>query len=245
MLQVPGKRRSKVNPVPDAAERYRLFRFTIRHLILVTLVVAIAVAMSLSRDRKFAMIRAAKIGAPVHESYGSFSNKTADIKNIAVLHGSFKPNDWLVNATLLEVRAGQAHEINTLGISDSRIRIYLDPPMRGGLGAKWVSQLIEIINPKTYPMEICLALGVRETANGRIVLIGSNGSSRCGGSFRERTISIPDTYCSSYTGTVNSGREYIIYAEGDTEIVMSQDMTLSEFSKQNTGNYLVVTAQLR
>ena len=208
-----------------------------------TLVVAIAVAMSLSRDRKCAMIRPAEIGDPVHESYSSFSNKTADIKNIAVLYGSFKPNDWLVNATLLEVRAGQAHEINTLGASDSGI--YLDPPMRGGLLAKWVWQLIEIINPKTYPMEICLALGARQTANGRIVRIGSNGSSRWGGSFRERTISIPDTYCSSYAGAVNSGREYIIYAEGDTEIVMSQDMTLSEFSKQNTGNYLVVTAQLR
>ncbi len=209
---------------------------------LVILVVAIAVAMSLSRDRKFAVIRTAKVGAPVHENYGSFSNKTAYIKNIAVIHGSFKPNDWLVNATLLEVRAGQAHETNTLGISDSMM--YLDPPMRGGLVAKWVSHLIEIIKPKTYPMEICLALGVRETANGRIVLIGSNGSSRCGGSFRERTISIPDTYCSSYSGAVNSGREYIIYVEGDTEIVMAQDMTLSEFSKQNIGNYLVVTAQL-
>ena len=209
---------------------------------LVSLVAAIAVAMSLSRDRKFAVIRTPKVGAPVHESYGSFSNKTADIKNIAILHGSFKPNDWLVNARLLEVRAGQAHEINTLGISDSRI--YLDPPMRRGLVAKWVSRLIEIINRKTYPMEICLALGVRETANGRIVLIGSNGSSRCVGSFRERTISIPDTYCSSYSGAVNSGREYIIYVEGDTEIVMAQHMTLSEFSKQNTGNYLVVTAQL-
>ena len=46
------------------------------------------------------------------------------------------------------------------------------------------------------------------------------------------------------TGSITPGREYIIYAEGDVKIIMNQHMTVTEFAQKNTGNYLVVTAQL-
>jgi hypothetical protein len=45
-------------------------------------------------------------------------------------------------------------------------------------------------------------------------------------------------------GTITPGRPHIIYVEGDRQIVVDGKMTVEEFARANSGNYLVVTVEV-
>jgi hypothetical protein len=46
-------------------------------------------------------------------------------------------------------------------------------------------------------------------------------------------------------GTITPGRPHIVYVEGDQKINVDGAMSVGEFAKANTGNYLVVTVEVQ
>jgi hypothetical protein len=45
-------------------------------------------------------------------------------------------------------------------------------------------------------------------------------------------------------GSLNSGKQYIAFVEGDREFTVDREMGLEEFARKNKGNYLVITVQI-
>ncbi len=48
----------------------------------------------------------------------------------------------------------------------------------------------------------------------------------------------------TYLGKLDLDQEYLVYVRGDSEFRADREMTMTEFSKTNPGNYLVVTVKL-
>jgi hypothetical protein len=199
------------------------FRFTLKQLFLAIVVVAALLGIWAGWIRKVAIIRPATRDDPVRERYFGIDDEEAQVRNFAVVKGTFTKSTWL-SSSLYAVQGDQVQEINgfTVGRSPNQI------------GA-----------PPWQTMTITLALGSWDTRRGRIVQLGSVGHSRGSGASGEWPVKFSSTFSDTFSGSITPGREYIVYAEGDTKIDMGREMTLAEFARKNRGNYLVVTAQLR
>ncbi len=200
----------------------RRFRFTLKQLSIAVAVVAVVLAIWVGLLRKVVTIRPARGDDPVRERYFGIDDDNAEIRNIAVARGTFTKSTWL-SASLTAVQGGQSQEINGFTVGRS---------------------LSQIGSPPWQTLNIILALGSRDTPNGRAVQLGSVGHSSGGGAGGEWPIGFQTDFSETFTGSITPGRDYIIYAEGDTKIDMNPQMTISEFAQKNLGNYLVVTAQL-
>jgi len=198
------------------------FRFTLKQLSIAVALVAVLLGNWVGFIRKAVTIRPARGDDEIRESYFGIDGEDAEIRNIAVAKGTFTKSTRL-SASLIAVQGGQSREINgfTVGRTPNEI---------GSLPWKTLT--------------ITLALGSRDTPNGRVVQRGSVGHSRGGGAGSEWPITFASNFSNTFADSITPDREYIIYAEGDAKIDLSPSMTVAEFAKANAGNYLVVTAQL-
>lgn len=173
--------------------------------------------------RKVVAVRPARSEDHVYERYLGISHDNASVRNIAVVKGTFTRNTWL-NVRLIAVHSGQCQTVNALTVGRT-------PHEVGSL--PWRT------------MKITLALGEWDTADARVIQVGSAGQTRGGGSAGEYPVDITTSFAETFTGSIWPGRECIIHAEGDTKIEMNGAMTVQDFTQRHTGNYLVVTAQLQ
>jgi hypothetical protein len=208
---------------PQASPERHGFRFTLKQLSIAIAVIALVLTVWVGLIRKDVTIRPARSGDPIRERYFGFDREDIEIRNVAVVNGTFTKSTWLT-ASLIAVQGGRVEEINgfTVGRSPNQIG-----------------------SPSWQTVTITLALGSRDTPNGRVVQLGSVGHSRGSGAGGEWLITFPSDFSETFAGSIRPGRDYIIYAEGDTKIDITPQMTITEFVKRNQGNYLVVTAQLK
>lgn len=204
------------------ASTSRRRRFTLKLLMLAIAVAAILPALWVSLSRNVLNVRAATASDPVQEWYFALDAQDAHIRNVAVVRGAFTTNTRL-SVSLFAVQSGTITEV-------SQFTLMRSP-----------NQLFGRIRER---LTIYLALGSWDSANGRITQLGSAGQSRAGGWRSELPISIPNKYCDSFRGSITPGRTYLIYAEGNTQIQLDAHLTIEEFSKRHSGDYLVVTARL-
>ena len=199
------------------------FRFTVRQLLLAVLVAAVLLGFWIGCVRKIVAVRRVRNDDRVYERYFGIDRDATEIRNIAVVEGTFTKGTWL-SASLFLIRSGKTQDVAALTIGRTTSSIG---------------------SPIWREMKITLALGQWNTTAGQITQLGSAGQTRGYGSDSDLPVNIPASFTNAWTGSISPGREYIIYAEGDTAIQMEPSMTLEEFAQTNIGNYLVVTAQLR
>lgn len=144
-------------------------------------------------------------------------------RNIAVATGTFTLGTR-ISAALYHVHAGHFEEINSFAVGRSPNQ----------LGA-----------PYWVDMKITLALGDRETPEGRVTQLGSAGHSRGGGRGGEVTHDVVASAARLLPGRFASGTKRIVYVEGDSGFNAGPAMSVEEFAGQNKGNYLVVEMELR
>ena len=167
-------------------------------------------------------VRPARDDDIVQERYAGIGSPDAEIRNIAVVRGMFTDDMWLAFG-LRVVEHGRVHVVNEVSAGRSPTPIGAPP---------WES------------MVLTLALGSWDTPAGRMTHIGCVGQSRCSTGTGARAATISRQYSYRFSGTIVRGRKYIIHVEGDAPITMPKAATLADFARVNTGNFLVVTAEL-
>lgn len=171
-------------------------------------------------------VRAATATERTYERYFGIDSYEEDVvatfRNIAVVTGTFTLGTWM-SASLYHVNRGDVQEINAFTVGRSPNQI----------GA-----------PHWVDMKITLALGDRDTSEGRVTQLGSAGHSRGGGRGGEMTHNVVASATTFLPGRFTSGTKRIVYVEGDNGFNVSSDMTVEEFASQNKGNYLVVELEL-
>ncbi len=200
----------------------RRFQYSLKHLLIGTAVVALVLGIWVGYIRKAVDVRKADASEQIYERYFGFEFEDMKARNILVATGTFTKSTWL-SGTLYLVQGGSASQVNgwTVGRSPNRI----------GDGI-WEG------------MKITLALGEKNTPNGRVTNLGAAGHSRGGGSNSELPNTVNVTSSLALPGRVLPGASHIVYVEGDGEPVIDQAMSVNEFARKNAGNYLVVTLQL-
>ncbi len=201
--------------------RTRRFRFSLRQLFVAVVVVAVGLGIWNWLTRKVVEIRAAR---PDDEVSGFESLKSR--WNAAVVTGRFLKGMSLM-AELCVVRSG---------IADNEGIHFV------GRDATESEGLWETVN-------IRLALGEEIVPGGRMTklyLVGHIGA-QFFVSFNNSAVmhNINVVATETLPGRITPGRPYIVYVEGDQKIVVHDKMTVEEFAKQNPGNDIVVTAELR
>ncbi len=139
-------------------------------------------------------------------------------KNIAIATGIFTLDTW-ISAALYHIKSGNIREINAFTVGRSPNQI----------GA-----------PYWVDMSITLALGDRQSPEGRITQLGSAGHSRGGGRNGGMPNDVHPHSTKTFPGRFAPGTKSIVYAEGDGGFVVDHRMSVKEFAKKNRGNYLVV-----
>lgn len=199
------------------------FRFSLKQLFIAIGVISLLLGFWAGWIRKVVTVRPARSDDKIRQRYFGIDEEKAQVRNIAIAKGTFTKSTWL-SASLFAIQGGQSQSLNSFTVGRT-------PNQIGGM--PWET------------LTITLALGSWETPQGRMVQLGSVGHTRGGGSGSEYPVSVSATFSHSFSGSITPGREYIIYAEGDTAIQIDQRMTLEEFCQKNKGRYLVVTAELR
>ena len=168
-------------------------------------------------------IRAATAKDRTYDRYFGIDSYDETVRrNIAVATGSFTLDTW-VSASLYHVKSGQVREINAFTVGRSRNQI----------GARhWVD------------MRITLALGDRQSQEGRITQLGSAGHSSGGGRGGELVNDVGPVAAKFLPGRFTSGTRRIVYVEGDSGFTVDATMTVERFAQENKGNYLVVEVEL-
>jgi hypothetical protein len=191
-------------------------------LLLLIGIVAVLLGIWVGWIRKEITVRPARAEDRLYQRYFGIDEEGARVRNIVIAKGTFTKSTWL-SAALYLVQSGAVQEVNafTVGRSPNRIGDSI-----------WET------------MEITLALGDRDTSNGRLTHLGSAGQTRGGGRRGELTHAIAAKYSASFTGRITPGREYVIHVEGDTDVRLDRETTLDEFLKRSSGNHLVVVARL-
>lgn len=171
-------------------------------------------------------VRAATATDHTYERYFGIDSFEEDVvvkfRNIAVATGTFTHGTWM-SASLYHVNGGDVQEINAFTVGRTPNEI----------GA-----------PHWVDMKITLALGDRNTSEGRVTQLGSAGQSRGGGRGGEMTHNVVASASTILPGRFTSGTKRIVYVEGDSGFKASSAMTVAEFAGQNKGNYLVVELEL-
>jgi len=206
----------------DVAAMKRIrFRYTLKQLSIAIAVIAVLLAAWVAYFRKVVTVRAATTADPVRKNYFGLEFHDAEVRNVVVVSGGFTRSTWL-SACLYAVQSGGITQISGFTIGRS--------PNRSG--------------PIKQTLTIYLALGTWDSPYGRVTQLGIAGHSRGTGGDSAVAVSIPNTYRDSFVGSMTPGRRYLIYIEGDSQVQLNPNLTIEEFAKKHSGNYLVVAAQL-
>jgi hypothetical protein len=201
----------------------RRFRFTLRQLLIAVTIVSVLLGLWMLFVRKVLTIRAATPDDPIAENYFGFEHDSGlKPRNIVVVSGTFTHDTWL-SAALYHVQSGSVQEINAITVGRSPNSI---------AGGPWET------------LKIRLALGDKDTPNGRITNLGSVGQTRGGGRSSSATHNVKTVASQTLPGRLLPGQERIVYVEGDRPANVSLDMSLADFATKNSGDYLVVTVDL-
>jgi hypothetical protein len=212
----------EIQPAPPKPERRR-FQYSLKHLLIGTAVFALLLGIWTGYIRKAVDVRKADASDATYERYFGFELEDMKARNILVATGTFTTSTWL-SGTLFLVQGGSVSPVNgwTVGRSSNQIGASI-----------WKS------------MKITLALGEKDTPNGRVTNLGAAGQSRGGGSGSGVPITVSVTSSLAVPGRILPGANHIVYVEGDRDPVVDQAMSVDEFARKNAGNYLVVTLQLQ
>jgi hypothetical protein len=155
------------------------------------------------------------------DAYGTFADDVA-YRNIAVATGTFTLQTRL-SVALYHVKSGEISEINAFTAGRSRNRIGDSP---------WLD------------MELTLALGDRQSPEGRITQVGSTGQTRGFGRGGPVTHDVQPHATMMLPGRLTPGARRVVYIEGDRGFHAESPMTVERFAQTNNGNYLVVELEL-
>ncbi len=198
-------------------------RFSIKHLLVVVFVAALALSIYLVWLRDVVTVSAASAEEEIHtDYYFGFDDRPASITNILNVSGVFKKQTRL-HANLYIVQNGAVE--NTTGFSVGR------SPNR--IGEPWL-----------VTMNLTLALADRPGKSGTITQLGCYGHSRGGGGIGYAEHDIDRKFTESYNGTMTPGQDLIVYVSGDTEFDFAPNVSIEDFAKLNAGRYLVVVTSL-
>ncbi len=95
------------------------------------------------------------------------------------------------------------------------------------------------------PFEVTLLLKTRTFLKDTVTTVEDHDGLMNTIEWRVAHEEIPADFTYALARTITSGRPYIIYVEGDSPINATPGMALAEFAKLNSGNYFVVTAELK
>jgi hypothetical protein len=202
--------------------RIRRFQFGIKHLLLATAVIALLLGIWMGYIRKAVVVRKAAPSDRIYERYFGFSNEDVKARNILVATGTFTKSTWLTGSLYL-VQNGVITPINgwTVGRSSNQIGSSI-----------WER------------MAITIALGDEDSSNGHETCLGCAGQTRGSGQSGGLPNSVTANSSLVVPCTISTSGPHIVYAEGERDPIIDQDMSLEEFARKNTGSYLVVTLQL-
>lgn len=167
-------------------------------------------------------VREARPTDPLAERYFCFSDDDMQARNVAVVSGPFSLETG-VSACLFLVRSGRVEVVNSFVAGRSRNQFG---------------------SPDWKRLTIRLALGEKDTPAGRVTTLGSAGQSWGSGQMGKGTLDFRATVSQVLPGRLPSGREQLVYVEGDSEFVADRDLSIEEFATRNGGNYLVVMVRL-
>lgn len=213
-----------------AARRGR-WQFTLKQLLLG--VSAVALLLGLYYWTMTVDVDEVPPGTPIAEHYFGFiapqsyfpslTEENIRTRNIARVSGRFFGNGAHLSADLYLVEAGKITEISGLSVGASPNR--LGP----GFGEY---------------LRITFALGDIDTPVGRCSFLGSIGQTRGGGSSSLCPHKVTAAAHALSPGRVSHGQPRVIYAEGETQPIITQGMSIESFAATNSGRYLAVTLRL-
>jgi len=210
--------------------RLQGIRFSLKHLFVLTATVAIVLGIWVNWFRKGVQIEEASSEHAESRRYLGFDvgDLGFDVgemqtRNILVASGNFS-NNTVLCASVYLIQSRTITEGNTLGAGRSSGQLSVFP----------VSKLT-----------ITLALGEVTGAHGQIVRLGCAGHRAGWCSRGELEHDIEISARKTFLGWVPPGKTRIVYVEGDSAPVVTADMTLDEFAAKNSGNYVVVTVEVR
>ncbi len=213
---------SEPEPAPPKLDRRR-FQFGLKHLLIGTAIVALVLGIWTGYIRKAVDVRKADASDRTYERYFGFDMEDMKARNILVATGTFTKSTWL-SGTLYLVHGGSISAVNSWTVGRS--------PNRIGDGI-WEG------------MKITLALGEKNTPNGRVTNLGAAGHTRGGGNGSDLPNTVNVTSSLAMPGRILPGANHIVYVEGDREPVVDRTMSVDEFAQKNAGDYLVVTLEIR
>jgi len=213
-------------PEPQPAEptpERPCFQFGLKHLLIGTAIFALVLGIWTGYIRKAVDVRKADTSDRIYERYFGFNLEDMKVRNILVATGTFTKSTWL-SGTLYLVHGGSISLVNSWTVGRG--------PNRVGDGI-WEG------------MKITVALGDKNTPNGRVTNLGAAGHTRGGGNGSDLPNTVNVTLSLAMPGRILPGANHIVYVEGDREPVVDQVMSVDEFARKNAGDYLVVTLEIR
>jgi len=209
-----------LSPMPNDHPTRR-FRFSLRQLFLLVALVAIGMAIGKWVFRKVVVVRAPRAEDRV---FGDESLKSR--RNVAVVSGRFMKGTYS-SVKLYLVQSGIVAEIHGHFLGREKAEkggpIWESATMRLGLGE--------------YPLT-----GGQRTD---LLMTGEIPGGSIASTRKSTKHNFNVVAKETLPGRITPGRPHIIYIEGDQAIVVDGSMTVEEFARANTGNYLVVTVEIR
>lgn len=197
-------------------------RFSLKTLLVGVAICAACLGAWSFLFRKAVYIRPAQHDDRIAKWQARWIQSGDEVRDIAYVVGKF--NHWTrFHVSLTAVRAGQ-QQVQNESILQTHYRD-------------------RVLIPTTF--ETMLVLRTRRTPQGTLTFVDYKGALMAAGSGQERPQNIPATFTYSDAGSITPGRPHIVYVEGDTTIDVSRGMTLKEFAEKNSGNYFVITAELK
>jgi hypothetical protein len=167
-------------------------------------------------------VRASRGSDTLAERYFGFGAKDLDARNVVVVSGPFSLDTGLT-ASLFFVQAGSIHQGNAFTVGRSRNR----------LGTPWLN--------------FKLALGEAATSAGPRVYLGCSRQPTGAPCWNSDQSPIPRANVRAarpLPGKLKTGKQHIVFVEGDSEFTVDREMALEEFAKKNKGNYVVIAVQI-
>jgi hypothetical protein len=200
-----------------------MLRFSLKTLLIAIAVFATALGVWPHLFRTTAYIRSPRTDDTVGRSKTSLPRvDDEEVRNVLFLRGKFNQSTRLY-VSLIAVQAGQLEVQNRSILS--------------------CHHADHAAFPSTS--ETMLVLRSSRRPAGKVTYIDHRGILMSGNSIQSKPHNIPSTFTYALSASIVAGRPYIAYVEGNNQIDASCDMTLGEFAKKNSGNYFVVTVEIR
>jgi hypothetical protein len=206
----------------------RWLRFSLRQLFVVVALVAVGLGVWSWIPRNVVVVRAATQSDKV-----SGEEYLSSRRNVAVVTSELRFGAWLL-AELHLVQAGTVLQIHYVGLARR----------------SWDGLSLDAA-PRWSTSEFRLALGDSIEPAGRrteVYFAGdmpSDSLTFSGPNMLNHSHSIKAVTTETLPARIISGRRQVVYVEGDQKCTVDRTMTVEEFAKANSGNYLVVTIELR